>query len=110
MFFEAKIPILKKTNFYSMRILNGILIVMLLMLQYRLWLGEGGLRHNIELEKKIAAQQIENAKLEARNAQIAAEVLGLQEGSAGIEEYARTQLGMIKPDETFYLIVNKSSQ
>lgn len=91
-----------------MRVLNGLLIVMLVILQYRLWLGEGGLRHNLELEEKITLQKAENAKLEERNAQIAAEVLGLQEGSAGIEEYARTQLGMIKPDETFYLIVEKN--
>lgn len=90
-----------------MRILNGLLIVMLIILQYRLWLGEGGFRHNLELKDKISLQEAENAKLEERNAQIAAQVMGLQEGSAGIEQYARTQLGMIKPEETFYLIVDK---
>jgi cell division protein FtsB len=93
-----------------MRIINGILIFIFIALQYRLWLGEGGYRHNHNLQKKIHLQEEENIQLEDRNAQLAAEVISLQEGSEGIEEYARTQLGMIKPDETFYLIVEKQKK
>ena len=93
-----------------MRILNSFLIITLLVLQYRMWLGEGGLRHNLDLQDKIETQKVINAELDARNSQLAAEVLSLQEGTAGIEEYARSQLGMIKPQETFYLIVDKQRQ
>jgi cell division protein FtsB len=90
-----------------MRLINSVLILILLVLQYRVWLGEGSVRHNIELDKKITDQVELNARLDERNAQIAAQVISLQEGTEGIEEYARSQLGMIKPDETFYLVVGK---
>lgn len=107
-----RIPILAKNQQFHlfMRILNGLLIITLVILQYRMWLGEGGLRHNLDLQEKIENQKIVNEQLEARNSHLAAEVLSLQEGTAGIEEYARSQLGMIKPEETFYLIVDKNRQ
>ena len=92
-----------------MRILNSLLIITLVILQYRMWLGDGGLRQNLLLQQKIEKQRQANEQLEARNSQLAAEVLSMQEGTAGIEEYARSQLGMIKPDETFYLIVDKNN-
>lgn len=89
-----------------MRIINGGLIIIFLFLQYRVWLGEGSVRHNFALAKKIEEQQAINTHLEERNAQISAEVLSLQEGTEGIEGYARSQLGMIKPDEMFYLVID----
>ncbi len=90
-----------------MRVLNTVLIITLVILQYRMWLGESGFRQILDLQAKIAQQQSINSELLARNKQIAAEVLNLQEGTEGIEEYARSQLGMIKPQETFYLIIDK---
>jgi len=93
-----------------MRILNSVLIIVLVLLQYRVWLGEGSVRHHFSLTKKIEQQELANAKLVERNAQIAAEVLSLQEGTDGIEGYARSQLGMVKSDETFYLVIDKKKQ
>ncbi len=90
-----------------MRLLNTFLILMLLGLQYRLWVGEGSIAHNVELGKKVEQQQQVNQTLEERNALLAAEVVNLQQGTDSIEEYARSKLGMIKPNETFYLVVEK---
>ncbi|CAA0101411.1 Cell division protein FtsB [BD1-7 clade bacterium] len=90
----------------NVRMLNGFLIVMFLFLQACLWVGEGSIGYNVGLLGKIEEQQRTNAQMKARNDQIAAEVLGLQEGHAGIEEYARSQLGMIKTGETFFMVVD----
>ena len=92
-----------------MRYLNGFLIIMFVVLQFRLWVGEGSIGHIVALDKKIGIQQAINQKLNDRNALLAAKVVDLQQGYEGIEEYARSQLGMIKPDETFYLVVNAST-
>ena len=91
-----------------MRFLNGFLILMLLSLQFRLWVGEGSVGHIVALNEKIQDQQLVNKKLQERNALLAAQVVDLQQGYESIEEYARSQLGMVKPDETFYLVVNNS--
>ena len=89
-----------------MRLLNSFLIVMFLSLQYRLWVGDGSIGHVLALHEKIEVQQALNEDLKNRNALLVAEVIGLQQSHDSIEEYARTQLGMIKPDETFYLVIN----
>jgi cell division protein FtsB len=93
-----------------MRILNGFLIVLLLVFQYRLWIGEGSIGDILALNKRIEEQQAVNLKLSQRNAQLAAQVIDLQQGHEGIEEYARSQLGLIKPEETFYLVVDQPKQ
>lgn len=88
-----------------MRILAAILVVMLLVLQYRLWLTDGGLREAWQLRRALEAQVEENRELEARNAALAAEVEDLKAGLAAIEERARAELGMIREGETFYQVV-----
>ena len=93
-----------------MRWLNGFLILILFALQLRLWVGEGSIGHNIALGEKIEQQQLLNKTLHERNAILVAQVIDLQKGYAGIEEYARSQLGMVKPEETFYLVVSPSRQ
>ena len=92
-----------------MRALNIILLLLLAMLQYRLWAGEGSISHYASLQQRIDQQQQVNDQLAARHARLSAEVLDLQHGTDGIEEYARMQLGMIKPGETFFLVVNRNS-
>lgn len=89
-----------------MRALNTILILLLCLLQFRLWVGEGSIGQIVALQQKIETQQAVNQQLHERNDLLAAEVVSLQQGYASIEEYARSQLGMIKPDETFFLVVN----
>ncbi len=80
-----------------------ILIFLMLGLQLRLWAGEGSLGHLVSLKRDMAKQQAQVDILEERNRVLFAEVLALKNGSLMIEEKARTQLGMIKEGETFYM-------
>jgi len=88
-----------------MKALVAGLIVLLVFLQYKLWLGEGSLNEIWQLHRAIDAQTRENAALKERNAALDAEVKDLKHGLDAIEERARAELGMIKKDETFYRIV-----
>lgn len=88
-----------------MKIIASILIVLLSILQYDLWVGEGSLTTAWQLEEAIADQKKENERLQARNDALAAEVQDLKSGLAAIEERARSELGMIKKDETFVQVV-----
>lgn len=89
-----------------MRILSIILVGLLTLLQYDLWVGEGSLAAAWQLEQAIAEQEAENARLAERNEALTAEVTDLKSGSAAIEERARSELGMIRKDETFVQIVD----
>ena len=91
-----------------MRILRAIVLVLVVLLgwlQYRLWFGNGGQREVAALQSEVARQQAENTRLQQRNDALAAEVEDLKSGEAAIEERARSELGMIKPGETFYRVV-----
>lgn len=89
------------------RLLLVVLVVGIGALQFRLWLGDGGVRDVWRLEAAIERQKAENAQLTRRNAELAAEVEDLKEGDAAIEERARYDLGMIRKGEEFYLIVER---
>lgn len=78
--------------------------------QYQLWFGEGGLRQQAELQRRVGQQILENSKLEARNQKLVAAVAGLKDGSEGIEERARYDLGMIREGETFYMVIDQDEQ
>ena len=82
-----------------------VLVAMLAFLQYRLWLGEGGRGSVAVLGERVADQARENEGLQQRNDALAAEVEDLKSGEAAVEERARSELGMIKPGETFYRVV-----
>ncbi|HET6632829.1 MAG TPA: cell division protein FtsB [Rhodanobacteraceae bacterium] len=82
-----------------------ILLVLLVALQIKLWVGEGGLRQVHWLRQQVAAQKAENAKLEERNRALAAEVADLKRGKQAVEGRARADLGLIKPGEEFYQVV-----
>jgi cell division protein FtsB len=88
-----------------MRFLIVVLVGLLVMLQARLWLSDGGLREVWRLEAEVARRTDENGRLSTRNAALEAEVLDLKEGLAAAEERARTELGMIQQGETFYQIL-----
>lgn len=88
-----------------MRILLAILIVLLVLLQAKLWLGDGGYRDVQRLRERVAEQARENADLSLRNDQLRAEVDDLREGLDAVEERARSELGMIREGEEFYLVV-----
>ena len=87
-----------------MRFVMIVLAVVLVLLQARLWLSNGGLREVWPLEAEVARRIEDNERLAARNAALEAEVLDLKQGLAAAEERARTDLGMIQAGETFYQI------
>lgn len=88
-----------------MRGLLLVLLILLVLLQYKLWLGEGGFTDVKRLEQKVLEQEQENALLEQRNLELQAEVADLREGVEAIEERARSELGMVKEEEEFFLVV-----
>jgi len=83
-----------------------VLVVLTIVLQYRLWVGEGSYNEAWVLQARIEAQQQANSRLAGRNSRLDAEVIDLQDGHDAIEERARTDLGMIGHNETFYLVVS----
>jgi len=88
-----------------MRIVILILIVILVMLQFKLWLGEGGVREVTRLEQRVETQQQRNDELLQRNERLQAEVEDLRDRLDAVEERARNELGLIKPAEEFYQVV-----
>jgi cell division protein FtsB len=87
-----------------MRILIVALAGILVLLQARLWISDGGLSEVWRLTAEVGHRTEENGKLAARNNALEAEVLDLKQGVAAAEERARTELGMIQSGETFYQI------
>jgi cell division protein FtsB len=90
----------------ALRIIALVLVALLAWLQYRLWFGNGGAREVAALEQQVERQARDNTGLQQRNATLAAEVVDLKSGEAAVEERARSELGMIKPGETFYRVVD----
>lgn len=88
-----------------MRALIVFLVGALLYLQYNLWLGKGGIRDVQNMQTQVEKQQREIIELKERNESLAAEVLDLKEGLEAIEERARSEMGMVKEDETFYQVI-----
>ncbi len=93
-----------------MRWLLTVLSLLLLLLQYQLWLGEGGLAKKLTLERQVTEQRQKNEVLEQRNQILVSEVVDLKDGQESIEERARKDLGMIKEGETFYMVVEPEDQ
>ena len=85
-----------------MKILGAILVGLIILIQYPLWIGKGGWLTVWRLENKLDSEKSKNAKLETRNATLAAEVRDLKQGTEAIEERARQELGMLRPDEVFF--------
>ena len=81
------------------------LALMLVALQAKLWLGSGGLPDARALRQTVEQQRAENKRLQERNDALSAEVEDLKSGEAAVEERARSELGMVKPGETFYRVV-----
>lgn len=79
-------------------------------LQLRLWIGEDSFADIWRLKGEIEQQEQENYLSTERNKRLQAEVKNLKEGLDAVEERARTQLGMVKEDETFFLIIDEDHQ
>jgi cell division protein FtsB len=83
-----------------------ILIALLIGLQIKLWVGDGGMRDLRAIRARVAEQQAQNVKLKQRNDALHADVEDLKHGQDAAEARARSQLGLIKPGEVFYQVVN----
>jgi|ERR1700722_18357392 cell division protein FtsB len=88
-----------------MKWLAAALAVAVILLQYRVWFSEDGVREVTRLKSAVTAQSTENEQLAERNKQLAAEVRDLKTGMDALEERARSDLGMIARNETFYQVV-----
>ncbi len=87
-----------------------ILLILLIGLEVKLWTGQGGMTEVWRLEKAVAEQKAQNEQLKARNDALAAEVENLKTGDEAVEERARSELGLIKPGETFYQVVEPGKE
>lgn len=90
-----------------MRILTLLLIVLLGILQYRLWFGEHSIADYFRQQEELRSQQASNLELAKRNRLLLADVKDLQQGLDAIEERARNELGLIKDDEVFFRIISQ---
>ena len=85
-----------------MRWLALVFVLLIAALQYPMWLGKGGWLQVRELGRQVETQRAANTSLKARNDALDAEVRDLKTGSEAIEERARSELGMVRPDEVFF--------
>ena len=90
---------------WRLRLLFGVLLITFLVLQYRLWVGQGSLAEVVQLKRQIAQQERRLEEMRERNSVLRAEVNSLKHGLEAVEARARSELGMIKEGETFYQIV-----
>jgi len=93
-----------------MKWIAAILFILLLALQYKLWVGQGSLAEVSRLNQAIEKQAAANSKQRERNDALDAEVQDLKKGVEAIEERARSELGMIKQDETFFQIIDEQPE
>ncbi|MDT3671656.1 MAG: cell division protein FtsB [Aromatoleum sp.] len=84
-----------------------VLAVLVIVLQYPLWLGKGGWLRAWDVDRQLQAQRERNQELEQRNAGLEAEVRDLKSGNEAVEERARFELGLTKPNEIFVHIPEK---
>ena len=87
-----------------------VVIVILILLQYRLWFSHDGLPSVLRLHRTVEVQRQDNAVLAERNKVLAAEVQDLKSGLDALEERARSDLGMIKQGETFFQIIDSDAR
>ena len=87
--------------------LNLLLIALLLLVQFRLWVGDESLAEVWRLRTAVQAQRSENALLAARNQRLDAEVRDLKEGLEAVEERARLELGMIRKGEIYFQLLDE---
>ncbi|MCH2476388.1 MAG: septum formation initiator family protein [Gammaproteobacteria bacterium] len=87
-----------------MRLVTIVLIILFLLLQVDIWIKKDGYKRKVELTETIEMQTEANKEMTIRNNQLQQEIIDLRNGTEAIEEKARTEMGMIKEGEEFYLI------
>lgn len=93
-----------------MRLITIALAVLLLLIQYPLWLGKGGWLNVADMRYQVEKTRARTEQLEARNAKLESEVRDLRDGTGAVEERARYELGMIKQNEIFVQVLRKDEQ
>jgi cell division protein FtsB len=93
-----------------MKLLAALLTGLIVLIQYPLWLGKGGWLRVWELDRQLLARQDNNQRLKERNAALDAEVQDLRQGLVAVEERARYELGMVRPDEVFVQVNEEHAQ
>ena len=93
-----------------MRPITITLAILLLVIQYPLWLGKGGWLRVFDLHRQLESVQEKNEDQKAKNAKLASEVLSLKDGTEAIEERARSELSMIKKGEVFIQLLNDKNE
>ncbi len=88
------------------RIVPIVLVLLLAVLQWQLWTGRGSVRDVAQLRDKLLTQQEANARASLANERLSSEVNDLKEGLEMVEERARAELGMVKPNEVFVQITH----
>lgn len=88
-----------------MKIIAFVLLVLVLWLQYKIWLQDGGIPEVLQLQGEIELVKSEVARLQERNTSLHAEVKDLKKGLDAIEERARSEMGMIKRGEVYYQVI-----
>ena len=91
-----------------MKILSAVLLFILAGLQYQIWFGQSGVVAQQRLAGQVAEQRARMEQLAVRNRKMTAEVLALQGGNKAFESRARSELGLVKKGEVFYLIADES--
>lgn len=82
-----------------------IVAILFIWLQYQLWFDESGVRSSMQMQNKIEEQKELNAALDARNQVLSEEIIAIKSGMGSIEAKARKELGMVKEDETYFIVV-----
>lgn len=91
---------------WRLKLLLGVLAILFVLLQYRLWFGEGSLAEVFKLERELAEQNRQTAGLEARNEELRAEVESLRKDDDAMEARARKELGLIREGETYFQLID----
>ena len=107
-FIEYTIKACLNPSWYFMRMIIGLLILAVISLQYKLWLGDGSVLQLKRVQKQLTSQEEENKRLLARNHAMEADILELKSGEQSLEEQARYELGMIKDGEVYYYFLDEA--
>ena len=93
-----------------MKIIALVLLTLVIWLQYKVWLQDGGIPETLQLEQEIEQVQGEVKSLKERNASLDAEVKDLKKGFDAIEERARSEMGMLKEGEVYYQVIEPKKE